>query len=325
MSPQSVREAVPVGTEMTAEVSVRIESTNSSASSSASPLGGLLGLVALRNASPNSSPTSRFVSSFFSSSPLFSARPPSSLPSVPSSDLSRPASASPLSSFPSGTPDRRNELRLASEYLISAGSSPRYCPLPTPSSARTLFCRARSERVPEGSRRATRAVRTSSDSDRTAYGTTGDAARAARDDGAWSAESSFAAPLPMLPALTVSLSRSTSSPHSSGWAAKYPLTISWVGCAQTTADSAPSRRSTADSLVDLRWKDRASRTDERRPNRCGSVRDTVGYDDRIRERASRYSVAEDLSGGVAADGGSVRRHLAGRSPSPPGPSSSMSS
>lgn len=120
----------------------------------------------------------------------------------------------------------------------------------------------------------------------------------------------------MLPALTVSLSRSTSSPHSSGCAAKYPLTISWVGCAQTTADSAPSRRSTADSLVDRRWKDRASRTDERRPNRCGSVRDTVGYDDRIRERASRYSVAEDLSGGVAVDGGSVRRHLAGRSPSP---------
>ena len=125
--------------------------------------------MALRNASPSSIPTSRVVSSFFSSSPVFSARlspPSSSFPPV-SSDLSWPSVLPAVSPSPSDPPERRNEFKLASEYLMSAGSSPRYCPLPTPSSANTLFCRARRLSVPDGSRRATRAVRTSSERDRT--------------------------------------------------------------------------------------------------------------------------------------------------------------
>ena len=108
----------------------------------------------------------------------------------------------------------------------------------------------------------------------------------------------------MLPALTVSLSRSTNSPQSSGCATKYPLTMSWTGCAETTAASALSLLSTADLLVGPEWNDRASRIDERRLKCCAGVRDTDGWAERMRERASRYSVAVDLSGGVGG-GGSV--------------------
>mmetsp|Transcript_33464 Transcript_33464/g.99700 ORF Transcript_33464/g.99700 Transcript_33464/m.99700 type:complete len:415 (+) Transcript_33464:3525-4769(+) len=300
INPHSVKADVPDGTLTTADVRVRTTSTNSRARSSSSARvrapprreagssvdegegGGRS--AASTKARPRDMPRASSSSS--------SSSPPSPAPSASSMGASvappPPPEEEPCSPLPR---PRRKAFRLASEYLTRAGSSPRNCPFPTPSSARVALCFSAGymlEPVPAGSLRATSAVRASTARVRTEYGTGGGGSDTAeipsrpaerdesrRPDSPLSSRPSgwAAAPPPMPVPLdtaaldTVGLNKSHSSLHSSGWAAKYPPTTSWFGWLCNTATRARRRFSMATIRSVRRWNDRARRTSARRGNR----------------------------------------------------------
>mmetsp|Transcript_7945 Transcript_7945/g.22154 ORF Transcript_7945/g.22154 Transcript_7945/m.22154 type:complete len:248 (+) Transcript_7945:3520-4263(+) len=191
-----------------------------------------------------------------------------------------------------------------------AGSSPKNCPLATPSSPRAFNDRAMLDRPPlDPSRRPISAVMASTASERIRYGTSDAADSSPPDMVVRTSPPPLFEPSPSLslpaatdgltpgaggllrPPATVGRTRSASSAQSSGCAWKYPRRTSCDGWDWRMAMSAINRRWTAPTRPARVWYDRDSRMSARRAN-CMSGGRMV--DRRLDEAALPVSISSPL-------------------------------